>query len=291
MVCLKCQQCGASLRWDGTGRVIRCEYCGTEYCMHPREDLFGQPSVNPFRGRGTVQGIPIGQGNDFGGMIPVESFAPDGWLIRSGQAPDEYYGDYRNNPFVVQAEYAAPDGSARILYRSENLYTDRKLSRLPLIKQIDVMGSLMRISAPFTAEQYCDCLVRRDIRPLSCRRIRVEPANEAELAKQRTIREQYAERGFRQVTCDWKRVLYAAVDSEGKQKVVSVETRINDVYKPSGQPVMSGFPGLFAGMTDIIHSTFIFEAGKQENCIKKTLFFPVLYTCDVPRRMVQLRKI
>ena len=247
MVCLKCQQCGAALRWDGTGTVIRCEYCGTEYYMHPREELFGRQSVNPYLGRGIVQGIPIVQGTDWSGMVPIESYAPEGWLIRSVQAPDECYGDYSGNPYVVQAEYAAPDGTARVVYRSENLYTDRKLSHLPLIKQIDVMGSFMRISAPFTAEQYCDYLVQRDIQPLSCRRIRVEHANEAELAKQQTIREQYTNRGFRQVTSEWKRVLYAAVDLERKQKVVSVETRINDVHRPSGQPMMGGFLGQFLG--------------------------------------------
>ena len=253
MVCLKCQQCGASLSWDGTGRVIRCEYCGTEYAMHPREDLFRQTSADPYRGRGAVQGIPIVQGIDCGGMVPIESYAPEGWSVRSGQAPDDYYGDYRNNPFVVQAEYEAPDGSACIVYRSENLYTDRKLSRLPSIKQIDVMGSFMRVGAPFTAEQYCDYLVQRDIQPLSCRRIRAEGANEAELAKQKTIREQYAAQGFSQISSDWRRVLYAVVDRNRKQKIVSVETRINDVHKTSAQPMPGGFLGQFFGQMSDEH--------------------------------------
>ena len=247
MVCLKCRQCGAALRWDGSADIVRCEYCGAEYCMHPREELFRQRSVDPYKGRGTVQGIPVAPGLDFSGMVPVESYAPEGWTVQASQASTDFYGDYSNNPYVVQTEYISPDGTARIIYRAENVYTDRKLSRLPLIRQIDVMGSFMRVGTPFSAEQYCDYLVRRDIQPVSVRKIRVEPADEAELEKQKTIREQYTAHGFRQITSEWRRVLYAAADPERKQKVVSVETRINDVHRPSQQPVTGVFPGQFMG--------------------------------------------
>ena len=164
MVILKCQKCGANLQWDGTGNVMRCTNCEAEYMIHPRSEKFRRGrEQDAYTGRGEVQGIPIVPGNDCSGLCPVESFAPKGWHICSRQASDEFYGDHASNPFVPETEYVSPDGSARILFRGSNIYTDRKLSRIPLFKQIDVLGSYMRIASPFTAEQYCDYLLQRDI--------------------------------------------------------------------------------------------------------------------------------
>lgn len=245
MVCLKCQQCGAALDWDGRGYVVRCVYCGAEYLMHPRAERLHKKALNIYEGTGRVQGIPIEPGNGCSGLMPIESFAPEGWTVRARQASDEYYGDYRGNPFVVEAEYASPDKSTVILYRGANLYTDRKLSRLPSIKQIDVMGSFLRVGTPFGAEQYCDYITGRDVRPLHCRKIRTEQADQAELEKQRKIDQEYTAQGFTQVASEWKRVLYAVTDQNQKQKVVSVETRINDVHKRPQQ--MGGMFGAFMG--------------------------------------------
>ena len=36
MQSLICQQCHASLSWDGQSEIVRCAYCGTQYRMHPR---------------------------------------------------------------------------------------------------------------------------------------------------------------------------------------------------------------------------------------------------------------
>ncbi|MBQ6018776.1 MAG: hypothetical protein IJL26_01225 [Clostridia bacterium] len=245
MVRLKCQECGANLHWDGGGNIIRCEFCGAEYLLHPQSAQFGARPADPYTGRGEVQGIPIVQGNDCSGMCPVESFAPKGWRVCSRQASDEFYGDHAGNPFVVESEYAAPDGSALILFRSSNLYTDRKLSRVPLIKGIDVLGSFLRVGSPFNAEQYCDYLLQRDFQPASGKKLRVGDADAEERERQKTIYDNYTSQGFGRVVSDWKRVTYEIADRTGRRKTVAIETRLNDLHK-GGQPMASG--GFFGQM-------------------------------------------
>jgi DNA-directed RNA polymerase subunit RPC12/RpoP len=237
MIHLKCQQCGAALHWDGRGNVVQCSYCGAEYLMHPREEKF-RKKVNPYKGTGDIQGIPIIQGNDCSGLCPIKSYAPKGWDVCCRQAPDDYYGDHMSNPFVVEAEYRSPDRSLFILYRGPNFYTDRKLSRVPLLKQIDVLGSWLRVGTPFSAEQYCDYLVQRDIQPLSGQKVRAEEADAAELDRQRTIYSRYAAQGFQQITSEWKRIIYSVLGQDRQRKTVAVETRVNDIHK--GQQNMSG---------------------------------------------------
>ena len=246
MVILKCQKCGTNLRWDGTGNVVRCVSCGEEYMIHPHSEILrGGRKQDPYTGRGEVQGIPIVPGNDCSGLCPVVSFAPEGWHICSRQASDNFYGDHASNPFVVEAEYVSPDGSANILLRGSNVYTDRKLSRVPLIKQIDVLGSYMRVESPFNAEQYCDYLLQRDIQPVSGNKLRVEDANETERERQQNICRNYMSQGFSSAVSDWKRVTYEITDRSGKRKTVSVETRVNDTRR-AGQTMpgggMFGFP-------------------------------------------------
>ncbi|MBQ6119007.1 MAG: hypothetical protein IJK98_07220, partial [Clostridia bacterium] len=241
MVRLKCQECGANLHWDGSGNIIKCSYCDAEYLIHPQSEPF-RGGRDMYTGRGETQGIPIVPGTDWSGLCPVESFAPKGWRVGARQASDEFYGDHAGNPFVAEAEYAAPDGSAVILFRGSNQYTDRKLSRVPLIKQIDVLGSFMRVGAPFNAEQYCDYLLQRDFQPASGKKLRVEEADAAELARQQTISNNYLSQGFSRVASDWKRVTYDIADRTGRRRTVSVETRVNDLHR-GGQPMAGG--GLF----------------------------------------------
>lgn len=245
MVHLKCQQCGAALHWDGQGMVVRCIYCGAEYLMHPREQGAQRQRVNPYLGRGEVQGIPIVEGEDCTGLCPVESYAPKGWRVGCQHASMDYYGDHRNNPFVVQGEYHAPDGSATMIFRGANLYTDQKRSRVPLLQGIDVLGSYLRVANPFSAEQYCDYLAQRDLQSLQIRKLRVEEADAAERERQQTIYRSYMQQGFTQVQSEWKRVYYAFTDQNRRERIAAVETRINDCRK-GGAPAMGG--GFFGQM-------------------------------------------
>ncbi len=238
MIRLKCQECGAGLHWDGSGNVVKCSYCGAEYLIHPQSETF-RTKQDPYTGRGEVQGVPIIPGGDLSGICPIESFVPKGWKIGAGQASDEFYGDHAGNPFVVQAQFTAPDGSAEIIFRGSNCYTDRKLSRVPLLKQIDVLGSYMRVGTPFNAEQYCDYIVQRDVQPAQGRKTRVFEADAAERERQQAIYNNYVSQGFSRVAIDWKRVLYDITDRSGRSKTVSAETRVNDLHR-GGQPMATG---------------------------------------------------
>ena len=242
MVRLECQQCGANLHWDGKNNIVKCSYCGAEYLMHPQK----QRPADVYAGTGDVQGIPIDPRWEFAGMIPIECFAPKGWRVCCRQAPDEFYGDHANNPYVVEAEFRSPDGAEFVLYRAGNMYTDRKLSRVPLFKGIDVLGSFLRIGSPFWAEDYCDYILQRDIQPSSCKKVRCDEADSNELAKQNEIAEGYLSQGFSEVESDWKRITYDIVGADGKPKLVSVETRVTGGSKPVQQPGMFG--GFFGGM-------------------------------------------
>ena len=252
MVRLECQSCGAGLHWDGSSETVRCSYCGAEYLMHPQTERFTRGYVDPFTGTGEVQAIPMQTNSEFPGMYPTKSYVPKGWRVRSRQADPEYYGDHAGNPFVFETEYRSPDNSVFVLLRGGNMYTDRKLSRVPLFHQIDVLGSYLRIGSPFSAEQYCDYIMQRDICPASARKIRVSEAGEKELAKQRKIYSDYMSNGFISLNCEWKRVFYEVNDNTGKRLIVSVETRLCDGYKPSQQPMMGGgmFGMFFGGMAN-----------------------------------------
>ncbi len=250
MVRLECQQCGAGLHWDGSEKIVRCAYCGAEYLMHPQTERFRAGYSDPYTGSGEVMAIPIKRNYEFYGMYPIESFVPKGWRVSTKQANTEYYGDHAGNPFVTETEYRSPDNGVFILLRGGNMYTDRKISRVPLFKSVDVMGSNLRIGAPFGAEQYCDHIMQRDVRPASGRKLRVVDADRKELEKQRKIYEDYANGGFASLTCEWKRVIYEIADANGNRKAVSAETRVCDGYKPSQQPMMGAgfFGGFFGGM-------------------------------------------
>lgn len=250
MVRLECQQCGAGLHWDGKNEIVRCSYCGAEYLMHPQTERFTRSYVDPYTGTGEVQPISIEPNGDFAGLFPIESYVPKGWRVCARQANTEFYGDHAGNPYVVEAEYRSPDNSVFVLFRGGNMYTDRKISRLPLFKGVDVMGSNLRIGSPFNAEQYCDYILQRDVCPVSGNKVRIDEADEKEQNKQREIYNDYMNGGFMSLACDWKRVVYDIKDRTGKRKGVSIETRVCDGYKPSQQPMMGGglFGMFFGGM-------------------------------------------
>ena len=249
MVNLKCTQCGAALNWDGTNQIVRCVYCGAEYLMHPRNEKMKSGAADPFIGRGEVQPIQIVPGADCAGMHPCKSYVPAGWKAQAIQASTEFYGDQSGNPFVVQVTYQSPDGKSIIVFRGANVYTDQKLSRFPLVSNIDIMGSFMRLGQLFNCEQYCDYLVQRDIQPAAVRKIKIDEADQKELQKQQELQNQFRQQGFTNTVSEWKRVTYDVKDQTGKERIVSVETRINEGHKaPTG--------GLFGMMIPSITHTW-----------------------------------
>ena len=72
--------------WDGKRYVVRCVYCGAGYLMHPGEERPHKRARSICEGTGSVQGIPIMPGNDCSGLMPIESFAPEGRTVQARQA-------------------------------------------------------------------------------------------------------------------------------------------------------------------------------------------------------------
>ena len=78
MQSLICQQCHASLSWDGQSEIVRCAYCGTQYRMHPRRS--GGSGVRV--GTGAVSEIQTTQGR-YAGHALVRSYIPKDWTIET----------------------------------------------------------------------------------------------------------------------------------------------------------------------------------------------------------------
>ena len=82
MQSLICKRCDGTLSWDGKSELLRCEYCGTLYRLHPR-----QPDGGGIRtGLGEVSPIETSQGR-FAGQALVRCFVPKGWRVETN-APE-----------------------------------------------------------------------------------------------------------------------------------------------------------------------------------------------------------
>lgn len=110
MQSLICQQCRAALNWDGHSEIVRCEFCGTRYRMHPRQQQSDAGGVRV--GLGEVSNIQTSRGR-YAGYALVRSFIPKGWSVQTN-APEQ-----ESNilcPLTVQVQYAAPGGDAVITF-------------------------------------------------------------------------------------------------------------------------------------------------------------------------------
>lgn len=107
MQMLRCQNCGATVHWDGATRVAACRHCGTEYLMHPQSrDEIAYDGV----GRDEVAVIPIREG-DYAGRAFARSFIPKGWTASAANPAQMASFE---SPLVMRVRYRADDGSATI---------------------------------------------------------------------------------------------------------------------------------------------------------------------------------
>ena len=253
---LDCTHCGSTLHWDGASEIVRCEYCGTEYRMHPREKDAGRET--PGLGRGTAAGVPFGfvEGMDYQGKMPIESYIPAGWKAQCLPISLEYYGDYADNPLPIEAGFISPDQSVRVFFRSRNAYTDRRLSPIavPMNQPIDFLGTNMRTGQPFSVEEYVRFLLERDVRPAEVRSVRTEEADAEERERWEKIRENYLSQGFTSVDVSWCREITGFLDSEGKEKTAVIESRLVDLRRGMKQPFNPG--GFFGGIMNRAASGF-----------------------------------
>ena len=118
---LICQQCHAALNWDGRSEIVQCQFCGTQYRMHPRQ---GQSGAGVRVGLGEVSGIQTTQGC-YAGHALVRSFIPKGWTVQTN-APEQEINVLC--PLTIQVEYAAPGGDAVITFTGARAFRHLDLS-------------------------------------------------------------------------------------------------------------------------------------------------------------------
>lgn len=102
-----CQQCGASVPWDGTSRIATCPYCGVQYNMHPQT---GERPEADGIGRDEVAILPIRTGSH-AGKAYARSFIPKGW---TAEAANPELSCSLMSPMTMRVRYTADDGRAII---------------------------------------------------------------------------------------------------------------------------------------------------------------------------------
>lgn len=122
MQSLICKQCNSTLRWDGVSEVVKCDYCGTMYRMHPRSAA--DPNRGVRTGSGAVSPIETSRGA-YAGVALVKSYIPDGWHVETN-APEAEANLLA--PLTAQVQYTAPDGTAAILFTGMRAYAHLDLT-------------------------------------------------------------------------------------------------------------------------------------------------------------------
>ncbi len=227
---LKCQQCGAQLRWDGRKEIVKCDYCGAQYQMQARP---AQRPQDPHFGYGEVMGIPMNyfEGMNFEGQLAIDAYVPEGWYACVGAASFDNYGDCAGNTLPLEGRFIAPHNRAIVIYRSSNCFTDRRRSPHMPTNEIDMLGTNMRVRKPFTMTEYCDTLLKRDAMPAKAKLVKKEQPDEDELQRMQIVAQNYRSQGFATVSVDWTRRIYEITNRAGEEKKVAIETRFADVHK------------------------------------------------------------
>lgn len=112
---LTCQQCQASLNWDGQSPIVTCEYCGTRYQMHPRQ---GGASTGVTVGVGEVSPLQTSRGQ-YAGRALIQSFVPKGWKVTTN-APEQQANLLV--PLTLQVLLEDPSGEISLLYTGARAY-------------------------------------------------------------------------------------------------------------------------------------------------------------------------
>ena len=125
---LICQQCHAALNWDGQSEIVRCEFCGTQYRIHPRQRQQSGSGVRV--GRGEVSEIQTTRGS-YAGHALVRSFIPKDWTVQTN-APEQEMNVLC--PLTIRVDYAAPGGDAVISFTGTRAF--RHLEPTPQTMQL-----------------------------------------------------------------------------------------------------------------------------------------------------------
>ena len=261
---LKCQQCGAQLKWDGKKEIVKCDYCGAQYQMQARP---AQRPSDPHFGYGEVMGIPMNyfEGMNFEGQLAIDAYVPEGWYACVGAASFDNYGDCAGNTLPLEGRFIAPHNRAIVIYRSSNCFTDRRRSPHMPTNEIDMLGTNMRVRKPFTMTEYCDTLLKRDAMPAKAKLVKKEQPDEDEMQRMQIVAQNYRSQGFATVNVDWTRRIYEITNRTGEEKKVAIETRFADVHKRdmSNDQPQKGFMGMLKGAAQNMMDLHCWETGYE----------------------------
>ena len=230
MQSLICQQCHASLNWDGQSEIVRCEYCGTRYRMHPRQRQSGS-GVRV--GLGEVSEVQTTQGR-YAGHALVRSFIPKGWSVQTN-APEQ-----ESNvlcPLTIRVEYTAPAGDAVITFTGTRAF--HHLEPTPQTMQMQGrMGMPERIIglAYRDAGAVCDGVLQGNpaIKDLRLRGTETQPDAWASAHMQKNMQE-FAAAGTLNPGGTWARKTASVRDQNGNAWRKQIEAMVLYAYIPLSQ--------------------------------------------------------
>lgn len=225
-----CQRCGAKIHWDGYSKIISCEYCGTEYSMHPHNSD-AMHNAMPEYGDGTVVPMTIYGDQFIRSRMFMKAYVPSGWRIKTG-ALERF--DMMGTPFVPGFRLDAPDGKTFIIFRGMCKYKhiDKGMLTQNLQDKLDfgpvnpASPSCFRLKSFMNAKEYCDAMASADS-GLSCLSlIEEKSADNAEMNRQQGIVASNMQAGFSEVVPEWSRRVYSGKAYDGEPMRAIAETRI-----------------------------------------------------------------
>lgn len=226
-----CPRCGASVHWDGYSKIVKCEFCETEYAMHPRDTGNRMRQGMPEYGDGTVVPMTIYGDPMIRDRMFMKAYVPSGWRITTGTI--ERF-DMMGTPLVPGFRLDAPDKKTFILFRGEAKYkhiepgmmTQHLQDKLDFGTHNPVSPSFYRLKTYMNAQEYCDKMAAEDSGLPGLTLSDEKRADSAELDRQQKIIANNRQAGFATVMPEWMRRTYTGRTVSGEEMKVVAETRI-----------------------------------------------------------------
>ena len=226
-----CLRCGASVHWDGYSKIVKCEFCETEYSMHPRDTGNRMRQNMPEYGNGTVVPMTIYGDPMIRDRMFMKAYVPSGWRITTGTV--ERF-DMMGTPFVPGFRLDAPDKRTFILFRGASKYkhiepgimTQHLQDKLDFGPQNPISPSYYRLKTYMNAREYCDKMAAEDSGIPSLALSEEKHADDAEFDRQQKIIANNRKAGFETVMPEWIRRIYTGRTVSGEETKVVAETRI-----------------------------------------------------------------
>ena len=223
---LICQQCQASLDWDGRSEVVRCAYCGTQYRMHPRAN--GESGVRT--GAGVVSEIQTTRGR-YAGHALVRSFIPTGWSVETN-APEQEANLLC--PLTIQVAYSSPAQDTFVTFTGTRAFQHLE----PTPQNANLQGQMIQPDRTVglsyqNAEMICDGIINgnpatKDVRLLSSE---TRPDAWAQNHGQ-TLRDEYLQSGMLEPGFDWVKKVVTVRDQQNDLWYKQTEAMVTYAYLP-----------------------------------------------------------